>query len=298
MNESAFQHVGPLTALKPSRDAALKCVAETLAASGIEEPQREARLLLLAAAQIAHAELLLDPDAPLDARAMETLDRYTLRRAAREPLTRILGIRGFWTVDLAVAPNVLDPRPDTETLVELALRELRARRNERLAILDLGTGSGALLCALLSEFANALGIAVDRSAEACAAAAANFKRCGIERRAQVLCGDWADSIRAKFDLVISNPPYIRSRDIESLAPEVRLHDPFLALDGGADGLDCYRRLASEIPRLLHAGGIAVLEVGAGQAGPVGRLVEDEGLRLLAVGKDAGGHERGVAAVLG
>jgi len=297
VSESEFEDSGGLTAPHPSLAAALERAAAALAVSGIEEPHREARILLLAAAKISHADLLLEPDAPLDARAAETLDDYLFRRAAREPVSRIVGVRGFWNVDVAVAPNVLDPRADTETLVELAVRLLRERKEDPLSILDLGTGSGALLCALLSEFPNARGIAVDRCAHACAAAASNFNRCGMSKRAHVVRGDWGGSICESFDLVVSNPPYIETADIESLAPEVRLHDPRLALDGGVDGLDCHRRLAREIPRLLKPGGLAVLEVGAGQAEPARRLLEKNGLTVVATGRDTGGHERGVAVVI-
>lgn len=293
--EGAADRKGALTPEIVSRARELERAAELLASCGVEEARLDARLLLLAAAHITRADLLLEPDAPLDEASLKRFNHYVSRRAAREPLSRILGVRGFWTLDLAVAPNVLDPRADTETLVELAVRELQARRNEPLSILDLGAGSGAILCALLYEFSQARGVAVDRSTEACNAAAGNFRSCGISDRASVLRGNWAEALRGKFDLVVSNPPYIRSCDIESLAPEVRLYDPAVALDGGADGLDCYRVLANEIPRLLSINGLAVLEVGAGQAEPVSRLFEESDLKIVATAKDAGGHERALAA---
>jgi release factor glutamine methyltransferase len=284
-------------ALEPAvpRAEALTRVAAFLAWRGVEDARREARILLLAAAQIAHADLLLEPDAPLDAGTAMALINYAARRGAREPVSRIVGARGFWTLDLAVAPMVLDPRADTETLVELTLREMSDRRCERLSILDLGSGSGAIICALLSELPNARAFAVDRSAPACAATRTNLARCGLSDRAQILQSDWADAISAAFDLVVSNPPYIRSGDIKSLAPEVRLHDPTLALDGGADGFGCYRRIASQLTRLLAPNGLAVLEVGAGQAEQVRRLLDAEGLKIVATAKDANGCERAIAA---
>lgn len=278
-----------------SRAVALASVAKFLACRGIEDARRDARILLLAAAQISHADLLLEPDAPLNSDFAATLSAYAERRAAREPVSRIIGARGFWTLDLLVAPEVLDPRADTETLVELALRNFYDRRNEPLTILDLGTGSGAILCALLSELPGARGVAVDRSAAACAAASKNFERCGLGDRVEILRGDWAEAICATFDLVVSNPPYIRTVEIEKLAPEVRLHDPAIALDGGADGLACYRRLARQIPRLLAPAGLSVLEVGAGQAEAVRRVLEENALAIVATAKDSGGRERAIAA---
>lgn len=210
-------------------------------------------------------------------------------------MTRIIGERGFWTLDLTVAPRVLDPRADTETLIETALELFRARREEPLQILDLGSGSGAILCALLSEFENAYGVAVDLSPHACAATAHNLSRCGLSARASVIRGRWAEAISARFDLVVSNPPYIPAGDIGGLDPEVALHDPALALDGGADGLDCYRELARESPRLLRAGAAILFEVGAGQAQSVAELLKREGLGLAAARRDLAGHERVVAA---
>ena len=281
---------------RTTRAEALARVAEFLASRGIEDARRDARVLLLAAAQIAHADLLLEPDAPLDRNAIDAMVDFAERRGAREPVSRIIGARGFWTCDLIVAPEVLDPRADTETLVELVLRKIGDRRSEALSILDLGTGSGAIVCALLSELEKARAIAVDRSWKACAASKANFTRCGLSDRAQVVQGDWADAICGSFDLVVSNPPYIRTSDIESLAPEVRLHDPALALDGGQDGLACYRRIASQLTRLLAPNGLVALEVGAGQSKEVKLLLEANEFKVVGLTKDAGGHDRAVAVM--
>ena len=278
-----------------SRAQALALVAEKLARAGVAEARGDARALLLAAAGLAHAEYVLAPETPLGAAAARRLADFTGRRAAREPVARILGTRGFWTLDLGVTPGVLDPRPDTETLVELALELLRARRDDALSILDLGTGSGAIICALLTEFPRARAIATDLSGSACAAAAANLARCHLSERASVLRGRWAAAIDSTFDLVVSNPPYVRGGDIAGLDPEVARHDPALALDGGADGLDCYREIAHDLPRLLAANGVALFEIGADQREAVAALLTGAGLDIAATRRDSGGRERAVAA---
>ncbi|WP_371824217.1 peptide chain release factor N(5)-glutamine methyltransferase [Methylosinus sp. KRF6] len=278
-----------------TRAAALDAVAALLARCGVEDARRDARALLLGAGGFTAAELLLDPAAKLGAAACARLRDYAQRRAAREPVSRILGERGFWTQDLLVAPRVLDPRPDTETLIELSLELIGERRREPLRILDLGVGSGAILCALLAELPEAGAIGVDLSAAACAAAAVNLSRCGFARRASILRGRWADALAARFDLIVSNPPYIASGELDGLEPEVRLHDPRLALDGGADGLDCYREIAEQLPRLLAPSGAAVLEAGDGQARSLVALLAEKGLAPAGIRKDAGGRERAVAA---
>lgn len=278
-----------------ARKEALARVARFLEQHGAEEAKRDARELLLAASGLSRLDLLLSPGAFLSAEAARKLGEFARRRAAREPVSRILGRRGFWTLDLGVAPDVFDPRPDTETLVELALDRFCNRRGDAISILDFGTGSGAIVCALLSEFANARALAVDMSAVACAAAKANFERCGFSSRAAVMRGDWADAVNATFDLVVSNPPYVRSDEIDALAPEVKLYDPQLALDGGADGFACYRRIACDLPRLLAPEGQALLEVGARQAPAVCAILSAQGLDIAEIRRDAGGHERVIAA---
>jgi release factor glutamine methyltransferase len=278
-----------------TRAEALARVAVYLAHHDVEEARGDARALLLAAAALSRADFMLAPDAALGADAAARLSAFAWRRAEREPASRIIGERGFWTLDLAIAPDVLDPRADTETLVELASSLLRARRGEALTILDLGSGSGAILCALLAEFPQTRGVAVDLSPAACAATRANLARCGFAHRASVLRGRWAEALAARFDLLVSNPPYIRHGDIAALDPEVRLHDPALALDGGVDGLACYRVLALAAPALLAPEGVALFEVGAGQSGEVAALLRAQGLPILGTAHDTGGHERVVAA---
>jgi release factor glutamine methyltransferase len=271
-------------------------LAQFLEGRRIEEASLDARHLVLAATGLSRADLVLRPEAPFGAEAAARLEAFAARRGAREPVTRILGARGFWTLDLAVMPNVLDPRADTETLVAFALELLAPRREEPLRILDLGSGSGAILCALLSELPNALGVAVDLSPAACAATVENLKRCGVSQRAATLRGRWATAIDGPFDLVVANPPYIESAAIDGLDPEVRLHDPRLALDGGSDGFHDYRTITGELSRLLTEGGVAVFEAGAGQAEEIAKLMQNTGLRALGTRSDAGGHARAVAAL--
>jgi release factor glutamine methyltransferase len=195
------------------------------------------------------------------------------RRMAGEPVARILGRREFWGLDLALSEATLVPRPDTETLVEAALAFVDAagRREAPLSILDLGTGSGAILLALLTELPQASGLGIDLSGRAVATATANAGILGLAGRARFAACDWAAGVTAHFDLVVSNPPYIESAAIAGLSAEVRDHDPRLALDGGPDGLDAYRAILAALPRLLAEGGGAFLEVGRGQAAAVAQL---------------------------
>jgi release factor glutamine methyltransferase len=281
----------------PTRLEAIATVADYLEAAGITDAQEDARALLRAATGLTRLELALAPRAPLSEEEASALSDYAARRAAHEPVSRILGERGFWTLDLAVAPDVLDPRPDTETLVETALSFVAERRDAPLSILDLGAGSGAIVCALLSELPAAWAVAVDLSAQACAATAANLARCGLSNRASVVRGRWAEALQGRFDLIVSNPPYVRTEDIAGLEPEVRLHDPALALDGGADGLDCYREIIGDLPRLLAEDALVAFEVGFDQAVSVAALLGAQGFRIERVARDAGRHERVVAARL-
>jgi release factor glutamine methyltransferase len=264
--------------------------ATLLAEAKIETPKRDARVLLLAAAGIDHAALLRDPDARLGDDAAARLQTFVERRLAREPVSRILGRREFWGLKLRISPDVLDPRADTETLVAAAVEALRDRRDEELRILDLGTGSGALLCAILSEFPCAFGIGADRSEAACRVAAGNLAACGFSGRSAVLRGDWGealgeDAIRPGFDLVVANPPYIASDVIGTLAPEVRLYDPWAALDGGPDGLLAYRALAADLGRLAAPDGIAILEIGFDQAESAAECFRQAGWASIAVRRD-------------
>ena len=279
-----------------SRSAARRALAARFGAAGLEDPDREA-VLLIAAAGVAKLTLIADPDAPLG-EAAERIEALAHRREAGEPLTRILGVREFWSLDFRVTADVLDPRPDTETIVEAALAEFSGRKAEPLRILDFGIGSGAILAALLSEFPNAIGLGIDRSKAAVEIARENLAALLLAGRGNVRVGDWGEGVDGPFDLVVSNPPYIPSAEIATLAREVRDHDPRLALDGGADGLDAYRALAPHIARLLSPGGRFVLEFGQGQGEDVRRIVAEGGLAALASRSDLAGIERAIVGARG
>ena len=258
--------------------------------AGVDTPELDARLLVEHALSLTRNDLFTKADSPiLDADAAR-LRALIERRAAHEPVGRILGHREFWTLDLALNADTLEPRPDTETLVEAVLKAVPDRAAP-LRLLDLGTGTGCILLALLAELPNASGLGVDLSPNAVAAAAANAERNGLGGRARFQTGNWADGLSERFDIVVSNPPYIPSADIAALAPEVREHDPLRALDGGADGLDAYRIIAAQLPGLLVPGGTAGLEVGQGQAGDVARFLDAAGLAPGGIFKDLGGIER-------
>lgn len=279
-----------------TRASARATLASRLRALGFENPKREATLLLVSVCAAGAVDLVAAPDAPLGPAAVE-LDERLARRLAGEPLSRILGRREFWGLSLAISPDALDPRPETETIVEAALVEFAARRREPLALLDLGVGSGALLCALLSEFPAARGIGVDVSEGAANVARANVEALGLTNRAEIRLGDWGAGVDGPFDLIVANPPYVRSGDIADLPREVRDHDPLLALDGGEDGLDAYRALLPQIARLLAPEGRFFLEVGAGQAEAVEQIAAAAGLAELATFDDLAGVARVVGGRL-
>ena len=280
----------------PTRATALSAAVAQLKAGGCLDALTDARLLLCAAAGIDRAGLVRDPDLPLGAASAGRFESYLRRRAAGEPVSRILGRREFWGLDLVVTPAVLDPRPDTETLISAVLEIVGRNRGHPWRILDLGTGSGAILCALLSELPAAHGWAVDRSFAACAVARHNLVRHGLAGRCLVLRGDWGASLRPEsFDLVVSNPPYIETAVIAGLDADVRDHDPRAALDGGPDGLAAYRAIAPQLPMLLAPGGHALFEVGAGQHGDVASLLRQAGFGNPRIHRDLAGIGRVVAA---
>lgn len=275
-----------------SRDVARRQVAARLRAAGLPEPDLDARVLLCTALDLDHAGLIRDPDAPLGARGAARLTGYMARRLAREPVSRILGRREFWGLDFAVSGAVLDPRPETEGLVEAVLARLRsAPRETPLRLLDLGVGSGAILAALLTELPHAFGVGVDASPAACRVAAQNFAALGLAGRAFVVCGDWDAPVGGRFDAIVSNPPYIASGEVAALAPEVRDHDPRLALDGGPDGLGPYRRLVPALAGRLIPGGLLAFECGTGQGTPIAALMTAAGFVDVTVTPDLAGHDR-------
>ncbi|MBK6705384.1 MAG: peptide chain release factor N(5)-glutamine methyltransferase [Caulobacteraceae bacterium] len=265
-------------------------VRKRLEAAGVDSPVLDARLLLEAGAGVSRLDIVTDPRRAISDEQVHAVDVLTKRREAREPVSHILGRKHFWTLDLAVSANVLTPRPETEFVVEAGLQEtLPADAPHR--ILDLGTGSGAIMLALLKERPNATGVAIDISEEALAVVRANAEQLGVAERLQAGQGNWAEHIDERFDLVVSNPPYIRTSDIDGLEPEVSRFEPRVALDGGADGLAAYRIIAAALPSLLKPGGAFALEVGAGQAESVKALAEEAGLATGEPRRDLSGIPR-------
>jgi len=273
-----------------TRGVALARIAARLARAGVAEPEREATLLLRRAAHLGASALIAEPEAPLGP-AFARIAAYAARRAAGEPLSRIEGRRGFWRSELRITPDVLDPRADTETLVEAALAAFAPRAGERLRVLDFGVGSGAILAALLGEWPLAEGVGIDVSAAAVEVARGNLDALGLAARARVRVGRWGEGLAEVFDVIVANPPYIASGEIAALAREVRDHDPRLALDGGADGLDAYRALAPEIARLLAPGGGFFVEIGAGQGDAAAAIFAGAGLIAAERRRDLSGLER-------
>lgn len=269
---------------------AVAAAAEQLAAVGIETAHYDARLLVAEVLGVELRRLPASHHMVLSEEEARTLARLLGRRLGREPMSHILGRRGFWTIELKVTADTLDPRPDTETLVEAVLSALTDRGRGR-RLLDLGTGTGCILLALLAEMGHASGLGIDASEAALAVARHNAETLGLAARAGFRRGDWGKGLDGPFDVIVSNPPYIPDGDIDGLEPEVARYEPRSALAGGPDGLDCYRALIPDIVRLLAPDGVAALEVGAGQAGDVAALLEASGLGGAWVTRDLGGVER-------
>jgi len=275
---------------------AWKGARERLTEAGIDQPAIDARLMLEAAAGVSRMDILTDPHRELTADQQATLDDYLARRARREPVSHILGRKGFWKIMVAVTRDVLTPRSDTETVVETALAAF-PDTTKPLSVLDLGVGSGAILLAILAERPAAKGLGIDISDEALAVARENAANLDLNTRCALFRGDWTAGLaEANFDLVVANPPYIPSAVIETLEPEVRDHEPRLALDGGPDGLDAYRFLAPEILRVLKPGGVFAVEIGYDQAGAVTALFQGAGALNVQTVKDLGDRDRVVTGV--
>ncbi len=261
-----------------------------LAAVGLTGPVIDSRLLVEAAADATRADIIGDPYRVLSDEQIAKLEDYLSRRERREPVSHILGRKGFWKIMLAVNPHVLTPRPDTEVIVDLVLK--RFPEGKAFSMLDLGVGSGAILLSILAERPAAKGLGIDVSDEALAVARENAANLGLARQVALLRGDWTRGLGDDgFDLVVSNPPYIASAVIEGLEPEVRDHEPRLALDGGADGLDAYRVLAPEILRVLKPGGTFAVEIGYDQKTPVENLFNLAGADEVFTILDLANHDR-------
>lgn len=311
----------------------LSAAQKRLAAVGVDNPALDARLLIAAALEMDRVQLLTQNDRALTDEEEKKIETLITRRESREPVARILGLREFWGLPFGLNEATLEPRPDSETLVEAALgffaqagsssplageeAKTRTCASKRLVfagegsfpsedlllpkpprrLLDLGTGTGCLLLSLLHEWPEATGLGIDLAPRATEQARENAGRLGLDSRAAFQTGNWLESLTEPFDLIISNPPYIPAMDIEALAPEVRQHDPRLALNGGADGLDPYRHLIPLLPNFLNPHGAVLFEVGIGQAEAVASLLKKTGFADIFIKPDLGGIDRCVGGFL-
>jgi release factor glutamine methyltransferase len=273
---------------------AYRVTRRDLAAAGVDAPALDARLLVGRAvgdgpgAVTGYPERVLTPD------QHRCLADFVARRAAREPLARILGRREFWSLSLAVSTDTLVPRPDSETLIQAAVDRFPERHAPR-SVLDLGTGSGCLLLALLSEFPGARGLGVDISPSALDVARRNARDLGLDGRARFIAGDWGGALAGRFDLVVANPPYIADGDIPGLAPEVTRFEPRRALSGGPDGLRAYRAIAPQLAGLMGREGTVFLEIGLGQVPAVTGILQDNGLKVIDIKDDLAAIPRCIVA---
>lgn len=270
-----------------TRAEALTNAAQQLEAAGVETPILDAKRLLMGIESIDASALISAPDERLQAKA--AFDSAVARRCQREPVSKILGVRSFWTHEFIVTADVLDPRPDTELIVETALSETQGTPPDN--ILDLGTGSGCILLSLLSELPSARGVGVDTSQAALDVAHRNASVLNLADRTEFICSNWFSGLDGTFNLVVSNPPYISSSESETLAPEVTDWDPAGALFAGMDGLQAYQDIAVGLSAVLEPNGMALFEVGTGQAASVREIFEAAGFRRISSRFDIGGIER-------
>jgi len=282
---------------RPTIEQARRALAARFRSAGVETAELDARMLIGAALDLTLTGLITAAGRPLTPDESEAVERLAQRRLQGEPVARILGVKEFWSLPLKLSAETLVPRPDTETVVELALKMLHEgpRPAHGPRILDIGTGSGAILLALLTELPDATGIGTDVSVPALTTARENAADLGLAARTAFVACNYAAALAGPFDLIVSNPPYICSPDIARLAPDVRDHDPRRALDGGMDGLDAYRALIPQAAELLVPGGIVVVEAGTGQSGDIERLMAAAALTKTTDPKaDLGGILRAVA----
>ncbi|MBL8658546.1 MAG: peptide chain release factor N(5)-glutamine methyltransferase [Rhodospirillales bacterium] len=265
-------------------------VAASLVAAGVALPALEARLIVGHGLRLDPARVFAYPERPVAAAPVGAVCDLAARRGHGEPLAYILGEREFWSLPIRVTPDVLIPRPETELIVETALA-LHGAEDGSPRILDIGSGSGCILLALLSELPAARGVGVDVSEAALRVARDNAHRLALAPRCDFVCCDWGSAVAGTFDLVVANPPYIDDAGFASLTPEIRAFEPTTALRGGPDGLDAFRAVGRDLRRLLGTGGCAVVEVGFGQARRVEILFAEAGLRTIRVSRDLAGHER-------
>ncbi|NKB45259.1 MAG: peptide chain release factor N(5)-glutamine methyltransferase, partial [Alphaproteobacteria bacterium] len=261
-------------------DEILQNGVDTLASVGIESARLDARILAATVLNCTPNDILMQSKTVMRDGDYDLFQSFIKRRCAGEPVSRILGVREFWSLPFFLSPNTLDPRPDSETVVETVLNLVGVPESQSLSVLDIGTGTGCLLLALLNEYQLATGVGVDISGGAVEIAQANATELGLDARASFVVGDWLGSINGTFDVIVSNPPYIRESELPNLSAEVRVFDPQLALVGGADGLQAYRKILPESRRLLRPGGVLVVELGRGQEPGVNSIMRAEGLTRI------------------
>lgn len=274
--------------------AALSVMRERFRTAGLESADIDAFLLFEHVTGLGRLQLLRAPDLVLSAKNVDLLELASRRRLSREPVHRIIGSRSFYGREFELSADTLEPRSDTECLVDLALELLAERRGEPISVLDLGTGTGILAITLVAEFAHSRGVAVDLAPGALVTAQKNAKFHGVGERINFLKSNWFAQVEGRFDLIVSNPPYIVSAAIEGLEPEVQCHDPALALDGGPDGLAAYRLLAAGSGRHLSENGLMLVEIGAGQLHDARAIFEARGFVVRQAATDLGGVERVIA----
>jgi len=275
-------------------DTAVRDAARQFEDAGVDHPMLDVRILICHALGIDRARMATSGERMLSEEERKTIRSMIGRRCRREPVARILGRREFWSLPFGLNEATLEPRPDSETIIEVTLKKLAGRQD--VSILDAGTGTGCLLLALLHELPQATGVGADVNPQAVEQARDNAAALGLDTRAVIRISNWLDNIVSdRFDVIVSNPPYIQSQDIPTLMPEVRNYDPLLAMDGGSDGLDAYHALIPQLSQRLKPGGFVVFEVGEGQAQSVGELLTQHGFKDISFHEDLGGITRCVAA---
>jgi release factor glutamine methyltransferase len=277
--------------------SAYKYLTRELTVSEIENPQLEARILLAFAARVEQTRVIGYPEDKLDNTVIRNLEKIIARRKTGEPIAYITGVKEFWSLNFNVTPETLIPRPDSETIVQSVLDTI-TNHMDRLSILDLGTGSGCLLLALLSELPNAKGVGIDISPATCKIAKKNAKELGLNNRAKFYQGNWMEGILDQFDIIVTNPPYIAEPDIKLLDRETQLFEPHLALSGGPDGVSAYRLIAKGSIARLKTAGILVVEIGINQAQSIKNIFIENGLEIIKTQRDFSNIERCILATVG
>jgi len=281
-----------VTAAPATLATVLRDADEELRTAGVDDAMSDARILAAHALGLSREDMLREPHRELAAADLQLFDDMISRRCGREPVARILGRREFRSLFFRLAPDTLDPRPDSETIVEAAVDYgSQLLGADPVRVLDIGTGTGCLLLSMLNELPGSTGVGTDIAGGAVETADRNAVDLGLSGRARFICTDWTDAVAGVFDLVVSNPPYIATAEIATLAPEVSDHDPLKALDGGADGLDAYRVIAGRLGQILSPNGVSVCEIGSTQRDAVAAIFAAQGFSLVETRDDFGGHPR-------